>query len=80
MVSVDSVMTAARRRSGIERESVVPSSVATDLRGLRRMEEMEARRRTCGHVVILLFHNRGVRRWRRDLCVWRGVKSQYACL
>jgi hypothetical protein len=50
-----------------------------DLRGLRRMEELEARSKIYGHVVMLFCH-RGVRRWRRNLCVRRGVKSQYAYL
>jgi hypothetical protein len=71
MVSLVSVRTAARRRIGIERESVAPLRVDIDLRGLRRMEELEAWSRTCGHVVTFLCHNRGVRRWRKDLCVRR---------
>jgi hypothetical protein len=50
-----------------------------DLRGLRRMEELEAWSRTCGRGVMLLCH-RGMRWWSKDLCVRRGVKSQYACL
>jgi hypothetical protein len=50
-----------------------------DLRGLRRMEELGARSMTCCHVVMLLCH-RGVRRWRRDLCVRQCVKSQFAYL
>jgi hypothetical protein len=52
--------------------------VEIDLHDWRRMEELEARRRTCGHVVML-FWQRGVRRGRRDVCVRRGGKSQYAC-
>jgi hypothetical protein len=44
MVSMGSAKNAARRRVGIERESVAPSRVETDLRGLRRMEELKARR------------------------------------
>jgi hypothetical protein len=79
MVSRGSVRTAASRRMGTESESAAPSSVDVDLHDLRRMEELEARRRTCGHVVMLLCQ-RGVRRGRRDVCVRRGVKSQYACL
>jgi hypothetical protein len=80
MVSENSVRTAAKRRSGTIRELVAPSRVVImDLRGLRRMGELEARRRTCGHVAILLSH-RGVRWWRRVLRVRRGVNSQYACL
>jgi hypothetical protein len=58
---------------------VAPSRMDMDLRGLRRVEELEARSRTCGHVVTLLCH-RAVRRWRRDLCVRRGLKLQYVCL
>jgi hypothetical protein len=72
MVSVGSVRTVARRRIRTESESLAPSRVDTVLRGLRRMEELEARRRICGHVVILLLH-RGARRERRGLCVRRGV-------
>jgi hypothetical protein len=79
MVSVGSVRTAARRRIGIERQSVAPSRVEIDLHGLRRIEELEARSRTCCNVMIWLC-NKGVRRWRRDLCVRRGMKSQCACL
>jgi hypothetical protein len=50
-----------------------------DLQDLRMMEEEEARRRIHGHVVMLFSH-RGLRRGRRDLCAWRGVRSLYACL
>jgi hypothetical protein len=63
-----------------ESESLTPSGVDMDyLRGMRRMEELEARRKICGHVVILLW-KRGVRQERRVLCVRRGVKSEYTCL
>jgi hypothetical protein len=80
MASRGSVRTAARRRIGTESESLAPSRVHMDLQGFRGiMEDVEARRRNCGHVVMLLCH-RGVRRERRDLRVRRGVKSQYACL
>jgi hypothetical protein len=37
-----------------KRESVAPSRVVMDLRGWRRMEELEAQSRICGHVVMLL--------------------------
>jgi hypothetical protein len=79
MVSRGSVRTAARRRMGMASESAATSSVDMNLHDMRRMEELEARSRTCGFVVILLSH-RGVRRGWRDVSVRRGVKSQYACL
>jgi hypothetical protein len=79
MVSRGSVRTAARRRMGTESESAAPSRVDTDLLDLRRMKELESRSRICGQVVMLFFP-RGVRRGRRDVCVRRGVKSEYACL
>jgi hypothetical protein len=79
MVSVGSIRTVARRRIGTKSESLATSRVGMDLLGLRTMEELEARRRICGQVVILLCE-RGVRRERRDLCVRQGVKSQHACL
>jgi hypothetical protein len=79
IVSRGSVRTAARRRIGTESEVVDPVSVDMDLQDWRRMEVSVARRRTCGHVVML-FRRRGVRRGRRDVCVRRGVKSLYACL
>jgi hypothetical protein len=60
-------------------EVVDPVSVGMDLHDWRRMEVLVARRRTFGHVVVL-FHQRGMRRGRREVCVRRGVKSQYACL
>jgi hypothetical protein len=52
-VSRVSVRTAARRRMGTESEVVDPVIVEMDLHDWRRMEESEARRRTCGHVVML---------------------------
>jgi hypothetical protein len=55
MVSKGSARTAARRRMGTESESAAPSSVDIDLHDLRRMEELQARSRTCGHVVMLLY-------------------------
>jgi hypothetical protein len=64
---------------GIESEAVDPVGVDLDLQDWRRMEVTVARMRTCGHVVML-FRQRLVRHWRRDVCVWRGVKSQYASL
>jgi hypothetical protein len=64
---------------GTESEVVDPVCVEMDLQDLRRREVEVARRRTCGHVVMLFFQ-RGVRRERRDACVLRGVNSQYACL
>jgi hypothetical protein len=79
MVSSGSVRTAAIRRMGTESEVVDPVSVEMDLQGLRRREVEVARRRTCGHVVMLCFQ-RWVRRGRRVACVLRGVNSQYACL
>jgi hypothetical protein len=48
------VRTATRRRIGTASESLASSRVYMDLHGLRRMEELEARRRICGHVVMLL--------------------------
>jgi hypothetical protein len=62
---------------GTENESAGPSSVDMELHDLKRMEDLEARSRTCGHVVMLLCERR-VRRGRRDVCVRRSVKSQYA--
>jgi hypothetical protein len=79
MVSRGSVRTAARRRIGTEGEVADPVCMEMDLHDLRRMEVEVARRRTCGHVVMLCCH-RGLRRGRRDACVLRGVNSQYACL
>jgi hypothetical protein len=64
---------------GTESEVVDPVSVDMDLQDLRRMEVVVARRRTCGHVVMLFFQ-RWVRRGRRDACVLRGENSQYSCL
>jgi hypothetical protein len=75
MVSRGSVRTAARRRMGTEKEAAAPSRVDMDFHDLRRMEELEARRRTCGHVVML-FYQFGVRRARRDVCVFGGVRSR----
>jgi hypothetical protein len=62
-----------------ESEVVDPVCVEMDLQDLRRMEVVVARRRTCGHVVML-FRQKGVRRGMRDVCVLRGVNAQYACL
>jgi hypothetical protein len=59
MVSRGSVRTAARRRMGTEREVVVPLCVEMDLQDLRRMEVGLARRRTCGHVVMMFFPKGG---------------------
>jgi hypothetical protein len=64
---------------GTEIGVVDPVSLEMDLQDLRMKEEGVARRRTCGHVVILFFQ-RGVRRGRRKACVLRGENSQYACL
>jgi hypothetical protein len=60
---------------GTQSESLDTPNVDMDLCCLTRMEEVNARRRSCEHVVIL-FCKQGGRRERRDLCVWRGVKSQ----
>jgi hypothetical protein len=75
IVSRGSVRIAARRRMGTERGVVDPVSVVMDLHDLRMKEDEVALRRTCGHVVMLLFQ-RGVRRGRREACVLRGEKSQ----
>jgi hypothetical protein len=56
MVSAGSVRTAARRRIETDSESLVPSRRYTNLNDLRRMKELKARRRICGHVVISLCH------------------------
>jgi hypothetical protein len=64
---------------GTESEVVDPMSVETDLHDWRRMEVSVARRRTCDHDVMLCCQ-RDLRRGRRDVCVRRGEKSQYACL
>jgi hypothetical protein len=69
MVSLGFVRTAARRRIGIERESVALSRMEMDSRGLRRMEELEAWSMTCGHVVIWLCHRGGG----GGTCVFGGV-------
>ena len=74
MVSRGSVRTAARRRMGTEREVVDPVCVETDLHDLTRRKVEVARRRTCGHVVMLFFR-KGVRRGRSNACVLRGVNS-----
>ena len=66
---------AARSRMGTESGVVDPVSMETDLQDLSRKEEGVARRRTCGHVVMLFFH-RGWRRGRREACVLREEKSQ----
>jgi hypothetical protein len=79
MVSRGSVRTAARRQMGTKSEVVDPASVDMDLQDWRMMDVSVARRRTCNHVVMLCCQ-RGLRRGRRDVCVRRGVKSQYACL
>jgi hypothetical protein len=79
MVSRGLVRTAARRRMGTDCEVVDYSSIDIDLHDLRGMEELEARRRSCGHVVMLL-SQRGARRGRRVECVRRGANSQYVCL
>ena len=63
---------------GTESGVVDPVSLEMDLQDLK-MEEGVARRRTCGHVVMLFFQN-GVRRGRSEACVFRGEKSQYPCL
>jgi hypothetical protein len=60
---------------GTQSESLDTSSVGMDLCGLRRMKELNVRRRSCEHVVML-FCKQGWRQERRDLFVWRGVKSQ----
>jgi hypothetical protein len=60
-----------------EYEVVDPVSVEIDSQDLK--VGGVARRRTCGHVVMLFFH-RGVRRRRRETCVLRGENSQYSCL
>jgi hypothetical protein len=74
MVSRGSVRTAARRRLGTESEVVDPVCVEMNLQDLRRREVEEARRRTCGHVVMWFFQ-RGVRPGRRNACVLRSVNS-----
>jgi hypothetical protein len=53
MMSEGSVRSAAKRRMRTKIESLAPSSVVMDLHSLRRMDEMEARRRTCSHVMML---------------------------
>jgi hypothetical protein len=55
MVSRGSVRTAARRRMGTESEAAAPPRVDMDLHDLRGMEELEARRRTCGQVEMLFY-------------------------
>jgi hypothetical protein len=55
MVSRGSVRTAARRRMGTESEAVDPVCVEMDLQDVRRREDEVARRRTCGHGVMLCF-------------------------
>jgi hypothetical protein len=75
MVSRGSERTAARKPMGTESESTAPSSAEMDLQDLRRTEELEARSKTCGHVVMLLCKRR-VRRGSKDVRVRRGVKSQ----
>jgi hypothetical protein len=55
---------------GTESGVVDPVSLEMDLQDLSMKEEGLARRRTCGHVVMLLFQ-RGVRRRRREACVLR---------
>jgi hypothetical protein len=52
MASSGSVRTAASRRMATESESAAPSSGVMDLQDLRRMEEQEARSRTCCHAVM----------------------------
>ena len=64
---------------GTESGVVDPVSVEMVLLDLRMKEEEVALRMTCGHEVMLFFQ-RGVRRGRREACVLRGEKSQYACL
>jgi hypothetical protein len=64
---------------GTERGLRAPSSEDIVLHDLRRVDEEEARKRSCGQVVMVFFQ-RGVRRDSRDKWVWRGVMSQYACL
>jgi hypothetical protein len=78
-VARGSVRTEARRRIGTESGAEDPLCVEMDLHDLRRREVEVARRRTCGHVVMLCFH-RGLRRGRREACVLRRENSQYACL
>jgi hypothetical protein len=51
---------------GTESEVVDPVCVEMDLQELRRMEVEVARRRGCGHVVMLFFQ-KGVRRHLRRL-------------
>jgi hypothetical protein len=70
-----SVRMAARRRMGTEIGVVDPVSLEMDLQDLSLKEEGVARRRTCGHVVML-FSQRWVSRGRREACVLRGEKSQ----
>ena len=80
MVLKSSVRTAARRRMGTESGVVDPVSVKMDLQDLRMNEDKVARRRTCGHVVILFFQ-RGVRRGRREACVLRGIiRCMHVCM
>ena len=79
IVSKGSVRIAARRQMGTESGVVDPVSVVMDLHDLRMKEDEVARRRTCGHVVILFFQ-KGVRRGRREACIFRAENSQYACL
>ena len=51
-VSVGSVRTAARRRTGIVREVLDPVSLVIDWQDLRMKEEGVARRRTCDQSVM----------------------------
>jgi hypothetical protein len=65
------VRTTAKRLMGTERGSLAPSRVGIVLHDLRRTDKSEARRGSCGRVVME-FLQRGVRRERRDTCVWGG--------
>jgi hypothetical protein len=56
---------------GTESKVVDPVCGEMDLQDLRKREVEVARRRTCGHVVMLCFQ-RGVRRGRREACVFAG--------
>jgi hypothetical protein len=55
MVVKSSVGTGAKRRMGAERGLLAPSRVDIIFYDLRRTEKSEARRRSCGHVVMEYF-------------------------
>jgi hypothetical protein len=68
------VRTATKRRMRTERGWRASSREDMILHDFRRKDEVVVRK-TCGNVVMKFFQ-RGVRRERRDTCVWRGLKLQ----